>query len=220
MERGIARFAPLTGFAAALLGILSFVLGFTWADEPDTDAPAAEIALWMTDKSWEILVTGWVWWLAVASFLWFMGSLRSVLGPAEGGTRRVTSIAFSAGAVFAVFAALFSVPIVAGAAADEFDDRTITPETADVLWVLGSGVFGAVEIAAAVMILAVGLVVVRAGALPKWYGWLSLLYGLWLLILPIGWIGMIGLPVWILLTAALVWMAESKASVPVAAGTP
>lgn len=210
MERGIARFAPLTGFAAALLGILSFVLAITWGDEPDTDAPAAEIALWMTDKSWEILITGWIWWLAAASFLWFMGSLRSLLGPAEGGTRRVTSIAFSAGAVFTVFAASIFVPVVAGAAADEFDERTITPETAEALWVLGSGVFGVAEISAAVMILAVAIVVVRTGALAKWYGWLSLVYGLWLLILPIGWIGMVGLPVWILLTTALVWMAQSK----------
>lgn len=216
MEKGIARFAPLTGFAAALLGILAFVLAFTWADEPDTDAPAAEIAIWMTDKTWEILITGWIWLLAAASFLWFMGSLRSLLGSAEGGTRRVTSIAFSAGAVFTVFAALFFVPVLAGAAASEFDDRTITPETADVLWVLGSGVFGAIEVAAAVMILAVGLVVVRAGALAKWYGWLSLAYGLWLLILPIGWIGMIGLPIWIVLTTALVWMAESRSAATVA----
>jgi hypothetical protein len=212
MEKGIARFAPLTGFAAALLGVLAFVLAWTWADEPDTDAPASEIALWMNDKAWEILLSSWIWWLAVAAFLWFIGSLRSVLGPAEGGTRRVTSIAFSAGAVFSVFAALFSVPVAAGAASSEFDDRTITPETADALWVLGSGVFGVAEVAAAVMILAVGLVVTRTAVLPKWYGWLSLLYGLWLIILPIGWIGMVGLPIWILLTAALVWMAESKAA--------
>jgi hypothetical protein len=210
MERGIARFAPLTGFASVVLGIVAFVLAMTWADEPDPDAPAAEIALWMTDKSWEILISGWIWWLAAVAFLWFIGSLRSVLGPAEGGTRRVTSIAFSAGAVFTVFAASFFVPVVAGAAADEFDDRTISPETADVLWVLGNGVFGVAEITAAVMILAVAVVVVRTGALPTWYGWLSLLYGLWLLILPIGWIGMIGLPIWILLTTALVWMAESR----------
>jgi hypothetical protein len=216
---GLARFAPLTGFLAVALGILCFVLGMTWADEPDTDAPAAELAVWMTDKSWEILITGWVWWLAVAAFLWFLGSLRSVLGPAEGGTRRVTSIAFSAGAVFAVFAASLFGPIVAGATADEFDDRTITPETAEALWVAGNAFFGLAEIAAGVLVLAVAVVVVRSGALPKWYGWLSLLYGLWLLIIPIGWIGMIGFPVWLLLTTALVWMAESKSAVPAATPT-
>ena len=216
MEKGIARFAPLTGIAAVVLGVLSFILAQTWADEPDTDAPAAEIALWMTDKSWEILISGWIWWLAAGAFLWFLGSLRSVLGPAEGGTRRVTSIAFSAGAVATVFAASLFVPVVAGAAADEFDDRTISPETADALWVLGSGVFLVAEIAFGVLIVAVALVVVRTGALPRWYGWLSALYGLWLLILPIGWIGLIGLPIWILLTTILVWMAESKAGAPAA----
>lgn len=212
MEKGIARFAPLTGFVAVALGVLAFVLMTAWADEPDTDASASDLALWMTDKSWEILIGGWVWWLAVAAFLWFLGSLRSVLGPAEGGTRRVTSIAFSAGAVFAVFAASLLGPVVAGATADEFDERTITPETADALWVAGGAFFGLAEVAAGVLIVAVALVVVRTGVMPKWYGWLSLLYGIWLLILPIGWVGFVGFPIWLILTTALVWMVESKSA--------
>ena len=216
MERGLARFAPLTGLAAVVLGALAFVLMMSAADEPETDAPAIELAAWMNEKSWEIVCAGWVWWLGVAAFLWFLGSVRSVLGSAEGGTRRVTSIAFSAGAVFAVFAASLLGPVFAGAAASEFDDRTITPETAEALWVAGNAFFGLAEIAAGVLCLAVGLVVVRTGTLPKWYGWLGLLYGLWLLIIPIGWIGFIGFPIWILVTTALVWLAESKPTTHVA----
>lgn len=210
MEKGIARFAPLTGFAAVAFGVLAFVLMTSVADEPDIDAPATELAAWMNDKSWEILCAGWVWWLGVAAFMWFLGSLRSVLGSAEGGTRRVTSIAFSAGAVFAVFAASLLGPVVAGASGSEFDDRTITPETAEALWVSGNAFFGLAEVAAGVLAVAVAVVVLRTGALPKWYGWLGLVYGLWLLILPIGWIGFIGFPIWLLLTTALVWMAGSK----------
>ena len=210
MDKGLARFAPLTGLAAAVLGVLAFVLMMSAADEPETDAPAAELAAWMSEKSWEIICAAWIWWLGVAAFLWFLGSVRSVLGPAEGGTRRVTSIAFSAGAVFAVFAASLLGPVFAGATASEFDERTITPETAEALWVSGNAFFGLSEMAAGVLCLAVGLVVVRTGALPRWYGWLGLVYGLWLLIIPIGWIAFIGFPIWILLTTVLVWLAESK----------
>jgi hypothetical protein len=49
-------------------------------------------------------------------------------------------------------------------------------------------------------------------ALPKWYPWLDLLYGMWLLIIPVGWLGLIGFPVWILITTLLVFRAEAAAS--------
>jgi uncharacterized membrane protein len=133
-----------------------------------------------------------------------------VLRRGEGGDSRVTSIAFSSGLLFAAFAAAFFVPVAAGASANEFDDRAITREVAETLWVLGNGIFGVAEITAGVLALATAIVVFRSAVLPKWYGWLGGLYGVWLLILPIGWIGMIGLPIWILLTTLLVWNAETK----------
>jgi hypothetical protein len=218
MERGIARFAPLTGALAVALGVLALILNSTWSDSPEDDASGAEIAAWMTDESWAIFFSSWVWWLAIASFVWFLGSLRAVLRRGERGEARVTSIAFGAGVMFAVFGVSFVAPLVAGASADEFSDRTVTPETADVLWVAGHGFVGAAELFGGILALATALVVLRTGVLPKWYGWLGGLYGLWLLIWPLGWIGFFGFPIWILLTTALVWMAESKATTPEVAG--
>jgi hypothetical protein len=213
MSKGIARYAPLTGLLAILFGVLAGVLASTWADEPGSKASGTEIASWMTDKGWEIFISGWLWWLAGLSFLWFLGSFRSVLGRGEAGERRVTTIAFSSGTIAVALFMLTAAFIVTGAAAQEFDDRTLTPTLAEALFVLGNGggLFLAIELVLGVMAIASAIVVLRSAVLPKWYGWLDLLYGLWLLIIPIGWIGFFGFPIWILLTTILVYQAESKA---------
>lgn len=212
MEKGIARLAPLTGLLAVALGAVAFLLLWTWADVPDTDAPASEIAAWMIDESWPILVSAWLWMLAAAAFLWFLGSLRVTLRRGEGPDARVTSIAYGAGILLTASVALFVAPLLAGAVADEFDDRVVTAELADSLWVTGNMFFVTAEIFAGVLALATALVVIRSGVLPRWYGWLGGLYGVWLLIIPIGWIGVVGIPVWIVLTTVLVWTAESRAT--------
>ena len=214
---GIARFAPLTGLLAIVLGVVAGVLASTWADEPGSKASGAEIASWMTDKSWQIIIAGWLWWLAGLAFLWFLASLRSVLGRGEGGDRRVTTIAFSSGTIAVALFMLGAAAIVSGAGAEEFSDRQITPSLAEALFVFGNGegIFLAVELAVGVLAVATAIVVLRTAVLPKWYGWLDLVYGVWLLILPIGWIGAIGFPIWILVTTLLVWNAEAK---PAAAG--
>lgn len=211
MGKGIARFAPLTGFATIAFGAVGILLFQTWADEPSSDAPAAELALWMNDKAWEIIISTWVTWLAGVSFLWFLGSLRGVLRRGEGAPGRVSAIATGGGIVAVGLFIVSFAAVLAGASAAEFDDRVVSPALAESLYVLSfNGFFLAVEMAVAVLVLATAIVVLRSGALPKWYGWLGLLYGIWLLILPIGWFGYFGFPIWILLTAALVWMAESK----------
>ena len=213
MGKGIARYAPLTGFGAVVLGAIGILLFQTWADEPSSKAPAAELAAWMNDKGTEILISTWVMWLAGMSFLWFLGSLRGVLRRGEGAPGRVSAIATGGGIVaVGLFMAAFA-PVMAAAGASNWDDRVVTPSTAESLYILGlNGFFLAIEMAVGVLVLATAIVVLRSTTLPKWYGWLGLLYGIWLLVLPIGWLGFFGFPIWILLTTGLVWMAESKSS--------
>jgi hypothetical protein len=216
MDKGLARLAPLTGFLAVALGVLAFILSASWSDEPDSKAPGVEIAAWMTDDSWAILVTGWVWMLAVVAFVWFLGSLRSASQRGEGGAGRVTSIAYGAGLLFSAFAVSLVIGEMAGASANEFDDRVISPQLAEALFAWKGGAFFAAEVFAGVLAAATAIVVLRTGVLPKWYGWLGLLYGIWLMIVPIGWLALFGFPIWILLTTTLVWMAESKSGTPAA----
>ena len=93
-----------------------FIIGFgIFPTPPDVDASAAEIHDYYVDEQGGIqasmvLLTG-----ALFFFIWFLGSLRSALRTAEGGTGRVSSIAFAGGLVSA--AALFTlITLIAGAA--------------------------------------------------------------------------------------------------------
>jgi uncharacterized protein (DUF58 family) len=60
------------------------------------------------------------------------------------------------------------------------------------------------------MLATAALIILRYGALPRWLGWVGLLFALWLLIPPIGWAGLLlGVPLWTLAAAVLMWMRPS-----------
>lgn len=77
---------------------------------------------------------------------------------------------------------------------------------------------------ASVLVAATALVVLRTEALPRWLGWLSLAFALWLLIPPLGpaggtpenpavWSGrtaLVGVPLWTELTAILIMSREPR----------
>jgi hypothetical protein len=100
-------------------------------------------------------------------FLWFLGSLRSVLARAEGGTGRLSSVALCAGVASTVvtFVALAFQAGLASAPEDAGQPALIG--TMDALFVVAN-------LPLAVMLLAVGVLTFRMAALPAWLGWLSL----------------------------------------------
>ena len=113
------------GAATGAVSILLFIIGFgIFPTPPDLDAPATEIQTYYADhqsgiQAALVLLTG-----ALFFFIWFLGSLRSALRVAEGGTGRVSSIAFAGGVVSA--SALFAlITLIAGAA---FHPDESTPE--------------------------------------------------------------------------------------------
>jgi hypothetical protein len=101
------------GAATGALSVLLFIIGFAiFPTAPDLNAPATEIQTYYADhqsgiQAALVLLTG-----ALFFFIWFLGSLRSALRVAEGGTGRVSSIAFAGGVVsaaaFFVFITLFA----------------------------------------------------------------------------------------------------------------
>lgn len=133
--------------------------------------------------------------LGTLAFVWFLGSLTTSLRSAEGGAGRVASIAFGGGLAMAVCALLLpsgGVTIALGAA-------TMSVTSADALRHLPGVFYIGVELFAAVLVGATGLVALRTAALPRWLAWLSLLLALILLIPPIGWVGvLLGVPLWTL----------------------
>lgn len=104
------------GAATGAISVLLFIIGFgILPTPPDVDASAIDIHNYFVDeqdgvRASMVLVTA-----ALFFFIWFLGSLRSALRAAEGGTGRVSSIAFAGGLVSA--GALFVlITLIAGAA--------------------------------------------------------------------------------------------------------
>ena len=60
------------------------------------------------------------------------------------------------------------------------------------------------ELSAIVLLAATAVVALRSAALPRWWAALSILLAVWLVIGPIGWVGLLaGLPVWTLVTSVM-----------------
>ena len=118
------------GAATGAVSVLLFIIGFSiFPAPPDVDAPAIEIGAYYADEQGGIQAALVLLTAALFFFIWFLGSLRSALRTAEGGTGRVSSIAFAGGLVSA--GALFTlITLIAGAA---FRPEEATPEVTTAL---------------------------------------------------------------------------------------
>jgi hypothetical protein len=111
-DRDWERIGAATGVFSVLLFIIAFGILPT---PPDVDASATEIHTYYIDEQGGIQASMVLMTAALFFFIWFLGSLRSALRVAEGGTGRVSSIAFAGGLVSA--GALFTlITLIAGAA--------------------------------------------------------------------------------------------------------
>jgi hypothetical protein len=101
-----------------------------------------------------------------AIYLWFLGSLRSFLLRAEGGTGRVSAIAFGAGAVWiglSMLAQAFQIGLAAAPAAAALPALIATM----------NAVFTISALPLAVLLAAVAVVTLRHHAFPAWLGWVA-----------------------------------------------
>lgn len=106
-EQRWERYAAGTGLVFVALVIVSVFLA---PQAPKLSDPAEEIQTYFVDNKDGLLLQAFVSGLAAAFFLWFIGSLRSFLRPAEAGTGRLSAVAFGGGvAVVAAVIPIFAV---------------------------------------------------------------------------------------------------------------
>jgi hypothetical protein len=203
---GWERLAALSGVVAVALWVIGVVLEEV-SNLPGEDPN--EILSWFQDESNTILSGAFIFMLGSLFFLIFVGALRVRLVRAESESAFLSAIAFGAGLVVAALTLLIPGPNLAGALAE--DD--LTPEAAQALTVVDDAFFVGAELAAALLLIATGLAILRYGALPRWVAWISFLFALWLLIPPIGWAGLlVGVPLWTIIVAVLLWMRSGDDS--------
>ncbi len=178
MSQGVQRWAPLSG----LVFLVLMVVGFSVAGSaPDPDASNAKIASFLAkDSSYHKAVASYfVLLAAVVALVWFFSVLRSRISDVEGTPGRLGALALAAGVASAAFLfigiSLFIVPAIAAHDAHKYAlDPGIYRLTND----LGYMIWVASAVIGALVVWATSAAALKAGLLPRWYGWLSLVIGI------------------------------------------
>ncbi len=154
------RIALGSGIVFAILAVIAFVI----ASGPDGGASNDEVLTYFRDNDaalkWQALLFG----LAGAFFLWFGGTLASVIRRAEGDPAgRLPAIIVAA---VAASTAIFFIGMASWLTLAE------TGESA-ALYGLGESAFGLTDFTAAAFVWAASLGILRTRLLQEWIGWLG-----------------------------------------------
>ena len=205
------RFAPLTGALAVVLWVIGIWLVNGPGNLPGSDDTPDKILAAFTDHSRAIQLGAWLVIVGALAFLWFVGSLRSAVFVAEGGTGRVASIVTFGGVATGIFVLLLHAPSFAAAQVT----KHLTPQAAQALLVADDVFFYAAQYAIVVLFLASAVAVFRWRVFPIWLGWVSLVFGIAALIPRLGWAILIfGFPIWTLIASWLLYARPVAASGP------
>jgi hypothetical protein len=193
------RLAPLTGVVFFVLIVLTFALS---GDTPSTDDPTSKVVTFWSDHDSRMIAASVIGTFAAIFFIWFGGSLRSALREAEGGTGRLSTLAFAGVLVIAIGGAIGGT--IQFAAADSVGDVPAT--VTQTLSTLNEEFFLPFPVGGVVLMAATGLCVLRYGALPRWLGWASIVIAILSVAGPLGFFAFLALFVWVLVVSVLLYL--------------
>lgn len=206
------RFAPASGIVFFILAVLGLLI--TEQDSPDFVAAPEEWGAWFVAHSDSIISGSIITLTSVFFLLWFLGSLTSVLGGAEGGDRRVTSIARGGGVGGAVLLlASSAVTMVAALRVD--DQKKISADLASSFGDLSAALcFIAAPYAFAALLGGTAVVALRTGVLPAWFAWISAIVALGLLVPFVSYIFLGVFAIWVLVVSVMLLLRDQVAETP------
>lgn len=188
------RLSLLAGIVAVLLWVAGMAMskgehvGLA-GGLPEEDAD--EVLAYFRDNEGSVVAGSWLFMLGSLFFLWFVGALRTRLGTAA--TPTFPTIALGGGIATAIFT--LGMPI--GGLVATLEVSEIAASTAQALNAVEAVFFIGAQLSAAVLLTATAVVWLQTPTVVRWWSWATILIAVWLLILPIGWVGLlIGLPVW------------------------
>jgi hypothetical protein len=214
------RYAPLTGVVAVVLWVVGIIVltGPGHLGNNSSDSPVVILAKYAA-HSGAIQWGAWFVMLGALVFIWFVGSLRSALFGAEGGTGRLATIVGMGGVATGVGVLLAHAPSFAAATTSD----NLTAPAAKALILMDDVFFYAAEFSVAVLFFATAVSIFRWGVLPVWLGWVSVLFAVLAVIPPVGWAILgLGLPLWTLAVSFLLFARQRGAPIATtpAASTP
>jgi hypothetical protein len=137
-------------------------------------------------------------------FLWFLGSLRSAFRQAEGGTGRLSSIAYAGGIVLTGFA--LADGALQFAIAESVGD--VPPVATQTLSALYNNFFFGFPVGIGTLLIASSLVILRTKVLPAWLGWVALLLGI-VALTPAGFFAFLVVLAWIAVVSVMLFQRQS-----------
>jgi hypothetical protein len=156
------RLGAATGIVFVLLTLLALFIG---------GQPAPDVVQYFIDNRGRLLVQSFLAGLASIFFLWFLGSVWSYLRAAEGGTGRLSAVAFAGGILTMVFLMLSLT--VTYALADRMAELS-PPDTSRAFYALVIQASDLTFFPVVAFTGASALVILRTKALPAWLGWLGI----------------------------------------------
>jgi hypothetical protein len=198
---------PLTGVVFFVLLVISFIV----AGEPkDATHPPQEIANWYLDNKDSAEIGAFIGTVAGAVLIFFAAYLRKVLSAAEGEPSMLPMLALIGLSIVAVGGAIDNMLVFA--TAERADDIPATSvQTIQAIW---DNDFLPLFLGVLVFNWAVGISVLRSGALPKWMGWAAIVFGVISLAGPIGFFGALGAALWILVASILLSLRARRPVAP------
>lgn len=213
-KRPLAALFGVGFFALGIVGTLATPSAPGFVDEP------AQIVKYYTDNGGSLLAANTMYLLAGAVLLAFAGALYGASRRAEGGDGRIARMGFG-GAVAGAGMVLASASTDSVAALRVEEQDKVDPQVATVLWDLSSILYGlAAPMAFAVLVLATATLALRNVLLPKWFGAISIVLGVALLIPPISFIAVIVFNFWVLLTSLMLFLRPEPGARQEAAAAP
>ncbi len=206
MNRGIERFAPLTG----VVGIILVIVGFLVQGQgPGVDASAREVVDFYTSNGTAVMIGAMIVVLGAVFLVYFGATLRKALAAASGEGAMLPGVALAGFAILATGMAIDSTILFA--AADGAGD--IPSSSLQTLNALYSDDFLPLVLGTLIYLSASGIAAVRTGALPKWLGWVAIALCV-IAATPAGFVAFIGSAVWVLIVSITLFRRGSVTPTP------
>jgi hypothetical protein len=170
MTRSREWLVPLTGVGFILVMIVSFIVG---GEPKSADEPAGEIVEFYVDNKDSLQVAAFIGVAGSVLLVFFGAYLRRVLRAAAPEDEILSLVSFLGTVVVAVgFAIDITITIALTEAADDIDPVAV--QSLQALW---DNDFVPLALGVLMFLWATGLSVIRTGALPKWIGWVMVVFG-------------------------------------------
>jgi hypothetical protein len=166
-----SRPAALTGIAFLVLVVVVFIVSGEPPD-PAKDSPI-KIADWYADHSDQVKVSAFVGVVAIALLLFYGAYLRAEL-TAAGAERSILPRVAFAGLI--LFATGLAIDVTLSLALADYSDD-MSPAATQAVAAIYTDDFVPFAAGVTVFLLATGLSIVRHGGLPKWLGWVAIVFG-------------------------------------------